>query len=51
MEISSNTLCILTNGTVSSEGEVIGLTFLNGADSGFVVMQKSQKMWLNPFGK
>lgn len=49
--MSSNTLYILTNGTVSSEVEAIGLTFLNGADSGFADMRKSQKMLLIQSGK
>lgn len=50
MKISSSTSSILTNRRISSEVEVIGL-FLNGADSGFVDMQKSPKMLLIQSGK
>lgn len=50
MKISSSTSSILTNRGVSSEVGVIGL-FLNGADNGFVDMQRSPKMLLIQSGK
>lgn len=42
MEISS-ALYILRNRTVSWELEAVGLTFLHGADSGFLDVQEKSK--------
>lgn len=50
MEISS-ALYILTNGTVSWELEAVGLTFLHGADSGFLDVQESPEMLLIQSGQ